>query len=76
MAIRTAFGIHKNYRGMFVGSVLSMLPSIIKASNEPNRIAPAASEPQAKNSDNASQADTAITGSIENLISRERAGYD
>jgi hypothetical protein len=76
MAIRTAFGIHKNYRGMFVGSVLSMLPSIIKASNEPNRIVAAASEPQAKNSDNASQADTAITGSIENLISRERAGYD
>ena len=62
-----AFG----YRDMFVNSVPPMLPSIIKASNEPNRIAAATSEPQAKNSDNASQADTAITGSIENLLSHE-----
>jgi hypothetical protein len=58
-----AFG----YRDMFVGSVLPMPRSIINASNEPNKIAPASSEPQAKNGDNASQADIAITGSIENL---------
>ena len=60
-----------DYRDVFVGSVLPMLPSIIKASNEPNKIAPASREPQAKNSDTASQADTAVTGSIENLVSRE-----
>jgi hypothetical protein len=45
-----------SYRDMFVGSVPPRLPSTIKASNEPNRIAPAAREPQAKNSDNVSQA--------------------
>jgi hypothetical protein len=60
-----------DYRDVFVGSVLPMLSSIIKASNEPNEIAPASRELQATNSDTASQADTAVTGSIENLVSRE-----
>jgi sporulation related protein len=53
-----AFG----YRDMFVGSV----------PYEPNRIASATNVPQAKSIDNESQADTAITGSIENLVSREK----
>ena len=60
-----------DYRDVFVGSVLPMLSSIIKVSNEPNEIAPASRELQATNSDTASQADTAVTGSIENLVSRE-----
>jgi SPOR domain len=51
-------------RDVFVGPVLPM-------SNEPNKIATASREPQAKNNDAASQADTAVTGSIENLVSRE-----
>jgi hypothetical protein len=53
-----------DYRDVFVGPVLPM-------SNEPNKIATASREPQAKNNDAASQADTAVTGSIENLVSRE-----
>jgi hypothetical protein len=55
-----------DYRDVFVGSVLPMLSSIIKVSNEPNEIAPASRELQATNS-----SDTAVTGSIENLVSRE-----
>ena len=61
-----AFG----YRAMFGGSVLPTLPSIVKASNEPNKIAPASTESQAKNGANASQAGATI-GSTENLFSRE-----
>jgi hypothetical protein len=53
-----------DYRDVFVGPVLPM-------SNEPNKIATASREPQAKNNDAASQADTAVTGSIEKLVSRE-----
>ena len=62
-----AFG----YREMFRGSVLATPPPIITASNEPNKIAPASSEPQAKNSGNARQDGAVTTGSIENLVSRE-----
>ena len=62
-----AFG----YRAMFSGSVLPTLPPIVKARDEPNKIAPAFSKSQAKNSANASQAGAATTGSIENLVSRE-----
>ena len=36
-----------DYRDVFVGSVLPMLSSIIKVSNEQNKIAPASREPQA-----------------------------
>ena len=43
-----------DYRDVFVGSVLPMLSSIIKASNEPNEIAPASRELQATNGDTAS----------------------
>ena len=46
-----AFG----YREIFRGSVIATPPPIITASNEPNKIAPASSEPQAKNSGNAGQ---------------------
>ena len=62
-----AFG----YREMFGGSVLPTPPPIITTSNEPNKIAPAASEPKAKNSGNAGQGDEVTTGSIEKLIPRE-----
>ena len=68
-----AFG----YRAMFGGSVLPTLPPIVKASMEPNKIAPAFSESQAKNSANASQAGAATTGSIENSsVPRRTAGDD
>ena len=60
-----AFG----YRDMFGGSALPRPPPTIKASNEPNKIAPVSSEPQTKSSGNASQVET--TGSIANLVSRE-----
>ena len=62
-----AFG----YREMFGGSVIATPPPIITASNEPNKIAPASSEPQAKNSGNARQDGADTTGSIEKLVSRE-----
>jgi SPOR domain len=62
-----AFG----YRVMFRGSVIATPPPIITASNEPNKIAPASSEPQVKNSGNARQDGTDTTGSIEKLVSRE-----
>ena len=48
-----------------------MLPPIIKATNQPTKIAPASNEPHAKNAANASQVDTVTTGSIEKLVSRE-----
>src|SRR5262249_39033181 len=56
-----AFG----YRQLFRGSVVATLPPIIRASNEPNKIAPDSAEPAVKNSSK----DT--TGSIEKLVSRE-----
>jgi hypothetical protein len=59
-----AFG----YRAMFGGSVLPTLPPIIKASNGPNKIVPSGGEAQANGS---SQGGAAITGSTENLVSRE-----
>ena len=60
-----AFG----YRQMFGGSPLPMPPpSLISAVNEPNKIAPASREPQSKESRNESQ--VAVTGSIENMVSR------
>ena len=60
-----------NYREIFGGSVLPTPPPIITTSNEPNKIAPASSEPKAKNSGNAGQGDEVTTGSIEQLIPRE-----
>ena len=62
-----AFG----YREMFRGSVIATPPPIITASNAPNKVAPASSEPKAKNGDNAPQGDEVTTGSIEKLVSRE-----
>ena len=62
-----AFG----YREMFGGSVIATPPPIITASNEPNKLAPASSAPQAKNSGNARQDGADTTGSIEKLVSRE-----
>jgi hypothetical protein len=62
-----AFG----YRAMFGGSVLPTLPPIIKASNGPNRVAPAYADSQANNANDSKQAGAAITGSTENLVSRE-----
>jgi SPOR domain len=62
-----AFG----YREIFGGSVIATSPPIITASNEPNKIAPASGQPQAKNSGNAGQDSADTTGSIEKLVSRE-----
>ena len=58
-----AFG----YRAMFGGSMLPMLPPIIKADNSPNRITPSSSEP------NASQSRTAMAnpGAPETIVPRE-----
>jgi hypothetical protein len=67
MGTAGAFG----YRKMFGGSVLPTPPPIITASNEPNKLAPASSAPQAKNSGNARQDGADTTGSIEKLVSRE-----
>ena len=60
-----AFG----YRSMFGGSNLPT--PIMTASNELNRIVAASSQPQAKDSGNASQVGAATPRSIEKLISRE-----
>ena len=60
-----AFG----YRNMFGGSNLPT--PIMTASNELNRIVAASSQPQAKDSGNASQVGAATPRSIEKLISRE-----
>jgi hypothetical protein len=62
-----AFG----YREIFRGSVIATPPPIITASNDPNKVAPASSAPQAKNSGNARQDGADTTGSIEKLVSRE-----
>jgi hypothetical protein len=59
------------YHVMFRGSVIATPPPIITSSNEQNKIAPASSEPKAKNGDNARQGDEVTTGSIEKLVSRE-----
>ena len=48
-----------SYRNMFGGSV------------PPSMLSPASGKSQAKNGDNTSQAGTATTGSIENMVSRE-----
>jgi hypothetical protein len=58
-----AFG----YRDTFGGAALPTVGAI----NEPNRIAPARNEPQAESSGNARQVGATITGSIDNMISRE-----
>lgn len=62
-----AFG----YRAMFGGSFLPTLPPIIKASNGPNRVAPAYGGSQADNGNDAQQIGGVTTGSTENLVSRE-----
>jgi sporulation related protein len=62
-----AFG----YRAMFGGSVLPTLPPIIKASNGPNRVAPASGDAQANNPGDTKQAGAGTTGSTETLLSRE-----
>jgi hypothetical protein len=62
-----AFG----YRAMIGGALLSVVPPIIKATNQPVKVAPASNEPRAKKGANASQVDTETTGSIEKLVSRE-----
>ena len=62
-----AFG----YRSMISSALLPMLPPIIKATNQPIKIAPASNEPHAKYAANAGQVDTVTTGSIEKLVSRE-----
>jgi len=55
-----AFG----YRDIFGGSALPKPPPTTTSSNEPNKVALASSEPQAKDG-------TATTGSIVNLVSRK-----
>ena len=62
-----AFG----YRAMISGALLPVVPPIIKATNQPIKIAPASGAPQAKNSGNARQDGADTTGSIEKLVSRE-----
>jgi hypothetical protein len=57
-----AFG----YRDMFGGA----LPTV-RAINEPNRMAPAPSGPQAESSFNARQVGATTTSSIDNMVSRE-----
>jgi cell division septation protein DedD len=60
-----AFG----YRDIFGGSVLPNPQPNINVSNEPNTIAPASSQLQAKSSGNESQVGAETTGSIENMLS-------
>jgi cell division septation protein DedD len=57
------------YRGIFGGSALPNPPPNINVSNEPNTIAPASSQLQAKSSGNESQVGAETTGSIENTLS-------
>jgi hypothetical protein len=59
------------YRDIFADSVLPTPPPIVTASDEPNKTAPASSEPQAKNSGNARQVGPITTGSTEKLVSWE-----
>jgi hypothetical protein len=60
-----AFG----YRDIFGDSVLPNPQPNINVSNEPNTIAPASSQLQAKSSGNESQVGAETTGSIENMLS-------
>jgi hypothetical protein len=62
-----AFG----YRAMISGALPPVVPPIIKATDQPIKIAPEANDPHAKSAANASQVDTVTTGSIEKLVSRE-----
>ena len=62
-----AFG----YRAMSSGALLPVPPPIIKATNQPIKVAPAPNDPHAKSGADASHVDTEATGSIEKLISRE-----
>ena len=59
------------YRAMIGGSAGRSAPPIIKATNQPIKVAPAPNEPHAKTGANSSHVDTESTGSIENLVSRE-----
>jgi len=62
-----AFG----YRDIFGGSVLPNPQPNINVSNEPNTVAPASSQLQAKSGGNDSQVGAETTGSIENMLSHE-----
>ena len=62
-----AFG----YRATISGALLPVVPPIVKATNQPIKIVPASSAPQAKNSGNARQDGADTTGSIEKMVSRE-----
>ena len=57
------------YSDIFGGSVLPNRPPNINVRNEPNTIAPASSQLQAKSSGNESQVGAETTGSIENMLS-------
>jgi hypothetical protein len=57
------------YRDIFGGSVLPNRPSNINVRDEPNTIAPASSQPQAKSAGALSQVTAETTGSIENMLS-------
>jgi cell division protein FtsN len=57
------------YRDIFGGSVLPNRPSNISVRDEPNTIAPASSQPQAKSAGALSQVTAETTGSIENMLS-------
>jgi hypothetical protein len=59
------------YRAMIGGSAGRSAPPIIKATNQPIKVAPAPNEPHAKSGANASHVDAETTGSIEKLVSRE-----
>jgi hypothetical protein len=57
------------YHDIFGGSVLPNRPSNINVKDEPNTIAPASSQPQAKSAGAVSQVAAETTGSIENMLS-------
>ena len=57
------------YRDIFGGSVLPNRPSNINVRDEPNTIASASSQPQAKSAGAVSQVAAETTGSIENVLS-------
>ena len=61
-------GTH-GYRGIFGGPVPPDRPPNINVRNEPNTIAPASSQLQAKSTGNESQVGAETTGSIENMLS-------
>jgi hypothetical protein len=56
---------------MSSGALLPVPPPIIKATNQPIKVAPAPNDPHAKSGADASHVDTEATGSIEKLVSRE-----